>query len=161
MQIVVAHPRGSCAGVERAVERALQEFGAPVCVRHEIVHNRHVMDEDASAVQRAWFEGQAVVGLTSGASVPEVLVDDVIAQLRTWWPDAQVQSFGEPERVVFNLPPALQRSGRPVAGAGSTLVPGSLPGSVPDPLPDPLPGSLPVAVPVRAAARPGMAGGSK
>ena len=117
--------------------------------------------EDASALQRAWFEGQAVVGLTSGASVPEVLVDGVIAQLRTWWPDAEVQSFGEPERVVFNLPPALQRSGRPVAGAGSTLGPGSLPVSLPVSLPGSLPGSMPVAVPGRAAARPGMAGGSK
>lgn len=47
MQIVLANPRGFCAGVERAieiVERALEVFGAPVWVRHEIVHNRHVVD---------------------------------------------------------------------------------------------------------------------
>ena len=46
-QIVVAQPRGFCAGVDRAieiVERALSTFGAPVHVRHEIVHNRHVVD---------------------------------------------------------------------------------------------------------------------
>lgn len=46
MQIVLANPRGFCAGVERAieiVERALEVFGAPVYVRHEIVHNRHVV----------------------------------------------------------------------------------------------------------------------
>ncbi len=47
LQIVLARPRGFCAGVERAVqivERALARFGAPVYVRHEIVHNRHVVE---------------------------------------------------------------------------------------------------------------------
>ena len=47
MDVVLANPRGFCAGVERAieiVERALQEFGAPIYVRHEIVHNRFVVD---------------------------------------------------------------------------------------------------------------------
>ena len=47
MDILLASPRGFCAGVERAiesVERALQRFGPPVYVRHEIVHNRHVVE---------------------------------------------------------------------------------------------------------------------
>ena len=47
MDILLASPRGFCAGVERAiesVERALQQFGPPVYVRHEIVHNRHVVE---------------------------------------------------------------------------------------------------------------------
>jgi len=47
MRIVLAQPRGFCAGVVRAieiVERALQKYGAPVYVRHEIVHNKHVVD---------------------------------------------------------------------------------------------------------------------
>ena len=47
MEIVLASPRGFCAGVDRAieiVEQALARFGAPVYVRHEIVHNRHVVD---------------------------------------------------------------------------------------------------------------------
>jgi 4-hydroxy-3-methylbut-2-enyl diphosphate reductase len=47
LNILLAAPRGFCAGVERAilvVERALAKFGAPVYVRHEIVHNRHVVD---------------------------------------------------------------------------------------------------------------------
>ena len=45
-EVVLAEPRGFCAGVERAidiVERALEKFGAPVYVRHEIVHNDHVV----------------------------------------------------------------------------------------------------------------------
>jgi len=47
MEIVLANPRGFCAGVERAiaiVEQALARFGAPVYVRHEVVHNRFVVD---------------------------------------------------------------------------------------------------------------------
>ncbi len=47
MEIHLANPRGFCAGVERAieiVERALEIHGAPLYVRHEVVHNRHVVD---------------------------------------------------------------------------------------------------------------------
>jgi 4-hydroxy-3-methylbut-2-enyl diphosphate reductase len=47
MQVILAQPRGYCAGVVRAieiVERALNKYGAPVYVRHEIVHNRHVVE---------------------------------------------------------------------------------------------------------------------
>ena len=47
LRVVVAAPRGFCAGVDRAVtivERAIERFGAPVYVRHEIVHNAHVVD---------------------------------------------------------------------------------------------------------------------
>jgi 4-hydroxy-3-methylbut-2-en-1-yl diphosphate reductase len=48
MRVILAQPRGFCAGVERAidiVERALQKFGPPIYVRHEIVHNRHVVED--------------------------------------------------------------------------------------------------------------------
>ena len=48
MQIVLANPRGFCAGVDRAiiiVEQALEKFGAPIYVRHEVVHNKFVVDE--------------------------------------------------------------------------------------------------------------------
>jgi 4-hydroxy-3-methylbut-2-en-1-yl diphosphate reductase len=47
MKVVLAQPRGFCAGVVRAieiVERALEKYGAPVYVRHEIVHNKHVVE---------------------------------------------------------------------------------------------------------------------
>ena len=51
LHVIIAAPRGFCAGVDRAiqiVEVALERFGAPVYVRHEIVHNRHVVDELSS-----------------------------------------------------------------------------------------------------------------
>jgi 4-hydroxy-3-methylbut-2-enyl diphosphate reductase len=47
IRVVLAQPRGFCAGVERAieiVERALEKYGPPIYVRHEIVHNRHVVE---------------------------------------------------------------------------------------------------------------------
>ena len=48
MDILLANPRGFCAGVDRAiiiVEQALEKFGAPIYVRHEVVHNKFVVDE--------------------------------------------------------------------------------------------------------------------
>jgi 4-hydroxy-3-methylbut-2-enyl diphosphate reductase len=47
LTVLLASPRGFCAGVDRAiqiVERAVEKYGAPIYVRHEIVHNRHVVD---------------------------------------------------------------------------------------------------------------------
>ena len=48
MNIILANPRGFCAGVDRAIEitnRALEMFGAPIYVKHQIVHNKYVVDE--------------------------------------------------------------------------------------------------------------------
>ena len=47
MKVLLANPRGFCAGVDRAidiVERAIELFGRPIYVRHEVVHNTHVVD---------------------------------------------------------------------------------------------------------------------
>ncbi|MGH3141481.1 MAG: 4-hydroxy-3-methylbut-2-enyl diphosphate reductase [Gaiellales bacterium] len=79
-KLVLASPRGYCAGVDRAVdtvERALDHFGAPVYVRKEIVHNRHVVSElaDRGAVfvdsELDVPEGGAVV-LSAHGVAPEV-----------------------------------------------------------------------------------------
>jgi len=64
MEVVLAQPRGFCAGVDRAieiVERALERFGGPVYVRHEIVHNDHVVTE---------LLGKGAVFVESLAEVP-------------------------------------------------------------------------------------------
>ena len=48
IKILLSAPRGFCAGVERAieiVEKSVQKYGAPVYVRHEIVHNKYVVDD--------------------------------------------------------------------------------------------------------------------
>ena len=65
MRILLASPRGFCAGVDRAieiVEQALQRFGAPVYVRHEIVHNRHVVES---------LRAKGAVFVEDPAEVPE------------------------------------------------------------------------------------------
>jgi 4-hydroxy-3-methylbut-2-enyl diphosphate reductase len=65
MDVVLAQPRGFCAGVDRAieiVERALQNFGGPVYVRHEIVHNDHVVGE---------LRGKGAVFVDSVDDVPD------------------------------------------------------------------------------------------
>ena len=48
MEVLLAKPRGFCAGVDRAiaiVEQALAHYGAPIYVRHEVVHNKFVVDD--------------------------------------------------------------------------------------------------------------------
>jgi 4-hydroxy-3-methylbut-2-en-1-yl diphosphate reductase len=65
MQVLLANPRGFCAGVDRAidiVERALELFGAPIYVRHEIVHNHYVVDR---------LRGMGAIFVDELAEVPE------------------------------------------------------------------------------------------
>jgi 4-hydroxy-3-methylbut-2-enyl diphosphate reductase IspH len=48
MEVLLANPRGFCAGVDRAIDivnRALEVFGAPIYVRHEVVHNKFVVED--------------------------------------------------------------------------------------------------------------------
>ena len=65
MEILLANPRGFCAGVDRAIEivnRALDMFGAPIYVKHEVVHNRYVVDR---------LKAKGAVFIEDLADVPE------------------------------------------------------------------------------------------
>ena len=85
--VILAEPRGFCAGVDRAieiVERALEKFGAPIYVRHEIVHNRHVVDElrekGAIFVEELEEVPADAVVIFSAHGVARRVVDDAVAR---------------------------------------------------------------------------------
>jgi 4-hydroxy-3-methylbut-2-enyl diphosphate reductase len=59
-------------------------------------------------LKREWFVGKRAVGVTAGASAPEVLVERVVAKIREWGGDAPVNLVGQPESVVFSLPRELR-----------------------------------------------------
>ena len=83
MNIILANPRGFCAGVDRAIDitnKALDIFGAPIYVKHEIVHNKYVVDG---------LKERGVIFIEDIAKVPEhsILIfsahgvsDDIIKQ---------------------------------------------------------------------------------
>ena len=65
--------------------------------------------DDEKQIQREWFVGKAKIGLTAGASAPEVLVGKVIQQLAQWGIQLGGESITRKENVVFSLPKALQQ----------------------------------------------------
>jgi len=65
--------------------------------------------DTATDMQRDWFDDIAVVGVTAGASAPEVLVQEVIARLREWGGETAVENQGIEEKVVFSLPKELKQ----------------------------------------------------
>ena len=82
-QILLANPRGFCAGVDRAisiVERALELFGAPIYVRHEVVHNRFVVDglraKGAVFVEELDEVPDDATVIFSAHGVPQAVVDE-------------------------------------------------------------------------------------
>ncbi|MFQ5487919.1 MAG: 4-hydroxy-3-methylbut-2-enyl diphosphate reductase [Gammaproteobacteria bacterium] len=64
--------------------------------------------DDAGEIQRQWLDGVQAVGVSAGASVPEVLVQAVIRQLRDWGAAEVTEIDGRAENVVFSLPKELQ-----------------------------------------------------
>ena len=87
MRVILAQPRGFCAGVVRAidiVEKALDKYGEPVYVRHEIVHNKHVVDTLKSKGARFVEELDAVpdnaVTVFSAHGVPQTVISEAKAR---------------------------------------------------------------------------------
>jgi 4-hydroxy-3-methylbut-2-enyl diphosphate reductase len=83
MRVILAQPRGFCAGVVRAieiVERALEKYGPPVYVRHEIVHNRHVVEslkaKGARFVEDLSEVPPDAVTIFSAHGVPKAVIND-------------------------------------------------------------------------------------
>ena len=83
LQVILAQPRGFCAGVVRAidiVELALQKYGPPIYVRHEIVHNRHVVEnliaKGAHFVEELSEVPDGAITIFSAHGVPRAVVDE-------------------------------------------------------------------------------------
>jgi len=70
--------------------------------------------DNADEIQREWLNGKRSVGVTAGASAPEVLVEQVVSRLRAWGGEAVNEVPGIIEQVVFSLPKELVRPGDPV-----------------------------------------------
>src|SRR5689334_11749088 len=87
MRVILAQPRGFCAGVVRAidiVERSLEKYGQPVYVRHEIVHNRHVVEslksKGARFVEELSEVPEGAVTIFSAHGVARSVVDEAKAR---------------------------------------------------------------------------------
>jgi 4-hydroxy-3-methylbut-2-enyl diphosphate reductase len=76
--------------------------------------------DGASQLEAGWFEGAARVGVTAGASAPEVLVREVVSRLEAWGGTEVRENDGIRESVVFSLPKDLLRRGGKGAAAGGT-----------------------------------------
>ena len=69
---------------------------------------RGYLVDGAAALRREWLEGVTDVGVTAGASAPEVLVQEVVAQLQAWGGEAAIEVPGRAEHIVFGLPRPLR-----------------------------------------------------
>ena len=133
MEVLLANPRGFCAGVERAigiVERALERHGPPIYVRHEIVHNKFVVD-DLRKKGAVFVEeldevpaGSTVVFSAHGVS-KAVQADAEARGLRpSWWnrsEDAVMRL--ETSIALFALCLACNTSDRPAPNSAGTTAP--------------------------------------
>jgi len=83
----------------------------------EIAEKRGVagyLVDGADDLRREWFDGARAVGVTAGASAPEILVQQVIGRLREWGGEYAEEVAGRTEHVVFALPRELREVRKPV-----------------------------------------------
>jgi len=67
-------------------------------------------------MQREWFAGKQAVGVTAGASAPEILVQQVLERLRSWGGHTPQEVVGREEHVLFSLPRELRKAQPAAAG---------------------------------------------
>ncbi len=76
-------------------------------IAEQLGKKSHLIDT-AQDMQQAWLKNVDVVGVTAGASAPEILVQEVIEQLKKWGGHTTVENQGKEEKVVFSIPKELQ-----------------------------------------------------
>jgi len=67
--------------------------------------------DNAAEIDREWLKGKHYIGLTAGASAPDVLVDEVVNKLKEWGAESSEEAHGKLEKVVFSLPKELAKAG--------------------------------------------------
>ncbi len=78
--------------------------------------------DDASEIQKQWINNKTMIGLTAGASAPEVLVEEVINRLKEWGAILVQETPGIKERVVFSLPKELLKQNEVIQESVSSSV---------------------------------------
>jgi 4-hydroxy-3-methylbut-2-enyl diphosphate reductase len=108
MQIFLANPRGFCAGVDRAidiVERAVVLFGAPIYVRHEVVHNKYVVDRlrtiGAVFVDELDEVPDAATVIFSAHGVPRVVQQEARRRMLNVFVHMEITRYAREAREVF------------------------------------------------------------
>lgn len=76
----------------------------------ERMGKRAYLIDNAGQMDKAWFDGVSHVGVTAGASAPEVLIQEVLDTLQSWGADKPVELSGIEENVTFSLPKSLTRA---------------------------------------------------
>jgi 4-hydroxy-3-methylbut-2-enyl diphosphate reductase len=76
----------------------------------ERMYKKSYLVDAANDLQRSWFKETDVIGITAGASAPEILVQDIIAQLKTWGATDVQEMSGVKEDIVFVLPKELRKN---------------------------------------------------
>jgi len=76
----------------------------------ERIGARAYLIDNAAQMEKAWFDGVKTVGLTAGASAPEVLISDVVDRLREWGGELPEEVPGRAENMVFSMPKELRRA---------------------------------------------------
>ncbi|USZ14276.1 4-hydroxy-3-methylbut-2-enyl diphosphate reductase [Moraxella sp. FZFQ2102] len=77
----------------------------------ERMGKRAYLIDNAGQMDRAWFDGVSHVGVTAGASAPEVLIQEVLETLQSWGAEPPVELSGIEENVTFSLPKSLTKAG--------------------------------------------------
>jgi 4-hydroxy-3-methylbut-2-enyl diphosphate reductase len=67
--------------------------------------------DDETRLQQSWLDRVQCIGVTAGASAPDILIRRVIDRLKSWGAEMETESRGRAENVVFSLPRALKKTG--------------------------------------------------
>jgi 4-hydroxy-3-methylbut-2-enyl diphosphate reductase len=113
---LLCHPKPSRCGKELAQNcQVVLVVGSPNSSNSnrlrelaERIGAKAYLIDNETQLQKTWFDGVSKIGLTAGASAPEVLIQQVVARLREWGGQMPQEITGREENVVFSMPKELR-----------------------------------------------------